>query len=310
VKLHGNARLTPVQRRLLVTRVLEEQWTFADAADAFGVSERTAYRWVRRFRDGDRELLDRSSAPRRVPSRTPAKIERLIESLRRTRMTSPKIAAKLRMAVSTVCAVLARLGLNRLSRLGPPEPPNRYVRRRPGELVHVDIKKLGRFVRPGHRVTGRNAPGWSARRGHGWEFVHVAIDDCSRVAYVEILDDERGPTAAAFLERAVTWFATLGVRVRRVMSDNGSCYLSKVWSATCRRMRIKHLRTRPNRPRTNGKAERFIQTLQREWAYAAVYQTSEQRGRALAPWLRFYNQRRPHGSLSHQPPASRLPTAA
>jgi transposase InsO family protein len=310
VKLHGNAKLTPVQRRLLVGRVLEEGWTFADAADACGVSERTAYRWVRRWRDGDHQLEDRSSAPRRVPSRTSAKVERLIETLRRTRMTSPKIAAKLRMAVSTVCAVLDRLGLNRLSRLGPPEPPNRYVRRRPGELIHVDIKKLARFVRPGHRVTGRNVPGWSGRRGHGWEFVHVAIDDCSRVAYVEILDDEQGPTAAAFFERAVAWFTTLGVRVRRVMTDNGSCYISRAWASTCRRLHIKHLRTRPNRPRTNGKAERFIQTLQREWAYAAVYQTSDQRGRALCPWLRFYNHRRPHGSLGHQPPASRLPAAA
>jgi transposase InsO family protein len=309
VKLHGNAKLTPVQRRLLVHRVLEEHWTFADAAEAFGVSERTAYRWARRWRDGDRVLADRSSAPKRVPRRTSARLVELIEALRRTRMTSPKIAAKLRLAVSTVCAVLARLGLNRVSRLGPPEPPNRYVRRRPGELIHVDIKKLGRFVRPGHRVTGRDAAG-ARSRGLGWEFVHVAIDDCSRVAYVEILDDEQGPTAVGFLERAVAWLRSLGVHVRRVMSDNGSCYVSRVWTAACRRLRIKHLRTRPNRPRTNGKAERFIQTLQREWAYAAVYQTSDQRARALRPRLHFYNHRRPHGSLGHQAPTSRLPTAA
>ena len=309
MKLHGNAKLTPVQRRLMATRVLEEHWTYADAADAFGVSERTAYRWVRRWKDGDRELADRSSAPLRVPRRTSPKVERLIETLRRTRMTSPKIAAKLRMAVSTVCAVLGRIGLNRLSRLEPPEPPNRYVRRRPGELIHVDIKKLGRFVRPGHWATGRSVPGWRSQR-QGWEFVHVAIDDCSRVAYVEILDDEQGPTAVGFLERAVAWFADVGVRVRRVMSDNGSCYVSRVWAAACRKLRIKHLRTRPNRPRTNGKAERFIQTLQREWAYAAVYQSSNHRARALRPWLHFYNHRRPHGSLGHQPPASRLPKAA
>jgi transposase InsO family protein len=310
VKLHGNARLTPVQRRLLVTRVLEEHWTYADVADAFGVHERTAYRWVRRWRDGDHELADRSSAPKRVPSRTPAKVERLIEELRRCRMTSPKIAAKLRMAVSTVCAVLDRLGLNRLSRLGPLEPPNRYVRRRPGELIHVDIKKLGRFVRPGHRVTGRSAKGALARRGAGWEFVHVAIDDHSRVAYVEILDDERGPTAVGFLDRAIEWFSTFGVRVRAVMSDNGSCYISRDWARACARRRIKHLRTRPRRPQTNGKAERFIQTLQREWAYGAIYETSRHRARALQPWLRFYNHRRPHGALGHQPPASRLPAAA
>ena len=309
MKLHGNAKLTPVQRRLLVVRVLEEHWTFADAAEAFGVSERTAYRWVRRWKDGDHDLADRSSAPKRVPSRTAAKVERLIEQLRRTRMTAPKIAAKLPMAVSTVCAVLARIGLNRLSKLGPPEPPNRYVRRRPGELIHVDIKQLGRFVRPGHRVRGRTAKGVYANRGHGWDYVHVAIDDYSRVAYVEILNTQRGGDAAAFLERAIAWFADLGVRVRSVMSDNGSCYLSHEWATTCRRHRIKHLRTRPNRPRTNGKAERFIQTLQREWAYAAVYQSSTHRNRALHPWLRFYNRTRPHGSLGHQPPASRLPAA-
>jgi transposase InsO family protein len=238
------------------------------------------------------------------------KVERLIERLRRTRMTAPKIAAKLRMAVSTVCAVLSRLGLNRLSRLGPPEPPNRYVRRRPGELIHVDIKKLARFVRPGHRVMGRDAPGMRAQIGRGWEFVHVAVDDYSRVAYVEILPDETATTAIGFLERAIAWFAMHGVRVREVLSDNGSCYIAHDFALACQRLRIKHIRTRPNRPRTNGKAERFIQTLQREWAYAAVYQTSNHRSRTLQPWVRFYNQRRPHGSLGHQPPASRLPTAA
>lgn len=310
MKLHGNAKLTPVQRRLLVTRVLDEHWSYAEAADAAGVHERTAYRWVARWRGGDRELADRSSRPRRIPRRTPAKVERLIEELRRCRMTSPKIAAQLRMAVSTVGVVLARLGLNRISRLGPPEPPNRYVRRHPGELIHVDIKKLGRFVRPGHRVTGRTAKGAYGKRGAGWEFVHVAVDDHSRVAYVEILDDERGPTAAGFVQRAVEWFASFSVRVRAVMSDNGSCYISRDFATACRALRIKHLRTRPNRPRTNGKAERFIQTMQREWAYAAVYQTSRHRARALQPWVRFYNQRRPHGALSHQPPASRLPAAA
>ena len=310
MKLHGNAKLTPVQRRLLVVRVLEEHWTFADVADAFGVSERTAYRWVARWRNGDHELADRSSAPRHVPRRTAPRVERLIEQLRRTRMTAPKIAARLQMAVSTVCAVLDRLGLNRLSRLAPPEPPNRYVRRRPGELIHVDIKKLARFVRPGHRVMGRDAPGMRAQIRQGWEFVHVAVDDYSRVAYVEILPDETANTAIGFLERAVGWFAMYGVRVREVLSDNGSCYLAHDFARACRRLRIKHIRTRPNRPRTNGKAERFIQTLQREWAYAAVYQTSNHRARTLPTWIRFYNQRRPHGALGHQPPASRLPAAA
>jgi len=310
VKLHANARLCPASRRLLVDRIEFEGWTVQDAADAAGVSERNAYRWLARWRAGDCELEDRSSAPRRVPRRTAPKVERLIEELRRTRMTSPKIAAKLRMAVSTVCAVLARLGLNRLSRLGPPEPPNRYVRRRPGQLVHFDIKKLARFVRPGHRVLGRDAPGMRARLGHGWEFVHVAVDDCSRVAYVEILDDERAATAIGFMERAVAWFADHGVKVREVMSDNGSCYIAHDFAAACKRLRIKHIRTRPNRPQTNGKAERFIQSLQREWAYAALYETSRHRAQALQPWVRFYNHRRPHGALGHQPPASRLTTAA
>jgi transposase InsO family protein len=310
VKLHANARLCPASRRLLVDRIVFEGWTVQEAADAAGVSQRTTYRWLARWREGDVVLADRSSAPRRVPRRTAPKIERLIEELRRARLTSPKIAAKLRMAVSTVCAVLARLGLNRLSRLGPPEPPNRYVRRRPGELVHLDIKRLGRFLRPGHRVTGRGVTGWASQRGQGWEFVHVAVDDYSRVAYVEILDDQRAGSAIGFLERAVRWFADRGVKVREVMSDNGSCYIAHDFAAACAHLRIKHIRTRANRPQTNGKAERFIQTIQREWAYAAVYQTSRHRARALQPWVHFYNHRRPHGALGHQPPASRLPTAA
>jgi transposase InsO family protein len=310
VKLHANARLCPASRRLMVDRIEFESWTVQEAADAAGVSERTAYRWLARWRGGDHELLDRSSAPRRVPRRTEAKLERLVEELRHTRMSSPKIAATLRMAVSTVCAVLARLGLNRLSRLGPPEPANRYVRRHPGELVHLDIKKLARFVRPGHRVTGRGVKGWAGQRGQGWEFVHVAVDDHSRVAYVEILDDERANTAIGFLERAVEWFADHGVIIKEVMSDNGACYIARDFAAACTSLEIKHIRTRPRRPQTNGKAERFIQTLQREWAYAAVYETSRHRAHALAPWVSFYNQRRPHGALGHQPPASRLPAAA
>ena len=309
MKLHGNAKLTPVQRRLLVTRVLEERWTYADAADAVGVSERTAYRWVARWRNGDRELADRSSAPHRVPGRTARRRERMIEQLRRARMTSPKIAAKLRMAVSTVCAVLDRLGLNRLSRLEPPEPPNRYVRRRPGELIHVDIKKLARFVRPGHRVMGRDAPGMRAQIRQGWEFVHVAVDDYSRVAYVEILPDETAHSAIGFLERAIAWFAIHGIRVREVISDNGSCYIAHDFARACRRLRIKHIRTRPNRPRTNGKAERFIQTMLRECAYGQAFPSSRQRRQALRRWLTYYNCRRPHSALGHHTPISRLAPA-
>ncbi len=309
MQVHGNAKLVPSTRLLLVRRVLEEQWKVAQVAAAFGISERTAYRWLARWRAGDRRLLDRSSAPRRVPRRTPATVEALIEGLRRLRFTSTRIAAELRMAVSTVGAVLARLGLNRLSRLAPPEPPNRYERRRPGELVHLDIKKLGRFVRPGHRVTGRAAPGATAQDGHGWDFVHVAVDDYSRVAYVEVLDNEQRATAIGFLERTVAWFADRGITVTEILSDNGACYRSGDFAAACRTLQLTHRHTRPYRPRTNGKAERFIQTLLREWAYGIVYRTSTQRTLALTPWLGYYNQRRPHGALGHQPPESRLTAA-
>jgi transposase InsO family protein len=245
----------------------------------------------------------------RVPRRTPARLVALIEQLRRLRMTSTRIAAELKMAVSTVGAVLRRLGLHRLSRLEPPEPPNRYERRRPGELLHLDIKKLGRFHRAGHRVTGRAAPGAHAGRGQGWDRMHVAIDDYSRVAYVEILEDERGETCAAFLTRAIAWFAERGVRVERVLTDNGSGYRSKLFAQTCARHQVRALRTRPYRPRTNGKAERFIQTLLRDWAYAARYETSEQRALALGPCLDYYNNRRPHGALAKRPPVTRLSAA-
>jgi transposase InsO family protein len=307
VQLHANAKLCPSSRVLLVRRVLEEDWTIGQAAAAQGVSERTVYRWLARWREGDHELLDHSSAPRRVPRRTPASVERLIEQLRRLRMTSTRIAAELVMAVSTVCAVLARLGLNHLSRLEPPEPANRYERRHPGELVHLDIKKLARFVRPGHRVTGRGVPGSRGQLGHGVEYVHVAIDDYSRVAYVEILENEQGPTCAGFLTRAIAWFADRGVRVERVLTDNGAGYCSRVFAAACAHHQIRASRTRPYRPRTNGKAERFIQTLLREWAYAVRYETSIQRNLALMPWIDYYNHRRPHGALGHKPPVTRLP---
>jgi transposase InsO family protein len=300
--LHGNARLTPVGRDLMCRRVRHDGWTVAEAAEAAGCSERTCYRWLARFDAGD-AMTDRSSAPRKVPGRTPPEIEVLIAQLRRLRWTSTKIAGEMGLATSTVCAVLARLGLNRLSRLEPPEPPNRYCRRRPGELIHIDIKKLGRFNRPGvpaHRRQG----GYRATYKAGWDYVHVAVDDTSRVAYVEILDDETGATCVAFLRRAIIWFASQGVTVKRVMTDNGTGYRSKVHAAAIADLEIRHLRTRPYRPRTNGKAERFIKTLQAEWAYAAVYQTSSDRAIALQPWLDYYNCRRPHSALGHKTPAS------
>jgi transposase InsO family protein len=287
-------------------RVRLEGWTVAEAAEAAGVSERTTYRWLQRW-DAGEAMTDRSSAPHRRPAKTPAAIERAVETLRRCRKTSTQIAAALGMPVSTVCAVLKRLELNRLWRLDPPEPPNRYCRRHPGELIHIDIKKLGRFDFPGHRVTGRG-------RGHhrnktrnvGWEYVHVAVDDTTRLAYVEILDDEKGPTCVAFLRRAVGFFAGHGITVQAVMTDNGTGYRSQVHHAGIAALGIKHRRTQPYRPRTNGKAERFIQTLQREWAYVAAYPTSWHRRQALLPWLRYYNCRRPHSALGHKTPISQI----
>jgi transposase InsO family protein len=232
-----------------------------------------------------------------------------IEELRRLRWTSTRIAEALRMAVSTVGAILKRIGLHRLSRLEPVEPPNRYCRRHPGELIHIDIKKLGRFRRPGHRVTGQRG-GINHNYKAGWEFVHVAIDDTSRVAYLEILPDEKGPTCVAFLERAVAWFADHGVTVERIMTDNGTGYRSKVHAACVARLGIKHVFTRPYRPRTNGKAERFIQTMLRECAYGQVHSSSGQRRRSLRRWVTYYNCKRLHSALGHQPPISRLATAA
>lgn len=303
MNLHGNARLTPLGRRLMCERVRSLGWTIAEAAEAAGVSERTAYRWLARY-DAGEPLTDRSSRPHGCPSRTPEKVEVVIERLRRARMTSSAIAAKLGMAVSTVCAVLARLGLNRLSRLDPVEPANRYVRRQAGELIHVDIKTLGRFARPGKRVLG---PGPDRHTNKaGWEAVHVAVDDATRLAYVEVLPNQSAATTVGFLRRAVAWFADRGVGVQEVMSDNGSAYVSKLWAATCTDLSIVHIRTRPYRPRTNGKAERFIQTLLREWAYAASYRSSDHRARVLPQWLDYYNHQRPHGSLGHKPPASTL----
>ena len=304
MQLHGNARLSPFQRWLLCVRVREEGWTVQEAAEAAGCSERTAYRWLARF-DAGEAMTDRSSAPHRRPTRTPASVELEIERLRRLRFTSTRIAATLEMAVSTVCVVLKRLGLNRLWKLGPPEPPNRYCRRHAGELVHVDVKKLGRFHRPGHRVLGRG-PGRADKRHMGWEAVHVCVDDATRLAYVEVLPDEKAATTVGFFERAVAWFAARGVRVRQVLSDNGSPYRSDLWAMWCSTHRVEHLRTRPYRPRTNGKAERFIQTMLREWAYAATYRTSAHRTRALPAWIDYYNHQRPHGALGHKTPASRL----
>ncbi|HEY3827665.1 MAG TPA: IS481 family transposase [Solirubrobacteraceae bacterium] len=318
MKLHANARTCPKSRRLLVDRI-DAGWSVMEAAEAAGITDRTARRWMARWRaEGTDGLLDRSSAPKRIPHRTPPERVREIVRLRRLRMTASQIAIALQMALSTVSAALKRVGLGKRSRLDPPEPPNRYERRRAGELIHIDVKKLGRILKPGHRVTGdrrgqsKNTYTPDGRRvgDAGWEFVHVAIDDHSRLAYAEVLPDEKGPTAAAFLRRTLEFFAGHGITVQRVMTDNGSPYRSHVHAAACRELQLRHLRTRPYRPRTNGKAERFIQTLQREWAYGRVFQTSSERTAALPPWLKHYNFTRPHGALSHKPPSSRLTNAA
>jgi transposase InsO family protein len=278
------------------------EMTVAEAASAFRVSTRTVRRWVARFEAGE-SMLDRSSRPHRSPAATRADRVAAIERLRRARLTKEQIARLLAMPVSTVTVVCKRLGLAKLPPLEVPEPANRYERRHPGELIHIDVKKLGHIGRPGHRVHGDRR---SRSRGVGWEFVHVAVDDATRLAYVEILEDEKGLTAVGFLRRAVAWFNSRGVTVERVMTDNGTCYRSVVHRDACRRLELRHLRTRPYRPRTNGKAERFIQTMLRGWAYGATYQNTLQRRQALLPWLNDYNNTRPHASLGKRPPAARL----
>jgi len=310
MRLHGNAKTCPHSRRLIVARVQEEGWTVAAAAQAAGVSERTAAKWLARYRsEGEPGLRDRSSAPRRVPHRTPASLERAVVALRRVRMTAAEIAECLGLARSTVCALLRRLGLGRLAFLDPPEPANRYERRAAGEVLHLDTKKLGRIERVGHRITGQRR-GPAVRRGGrrtvGWEYVHVAVDDATRLACALVLPDEKATSAVAFLSHAVEELRARGVTVERVMTDNGSAYRSHAFAQACRELGIRHLRTRPYRPRTNGKAERFIQTLTRRWAYGQPYPSSEWRRAALSSWIQDYNHHRPHASLGNQTPAARL----
>lgn len=315
MKLHGNARTCPNSRRLLIERVIEEGWSVSAAAAAAGISERSVYRWLERWRqDGAEGLLDRSSRPLRSPRQLPAQRVQAIRSLRRLRMTAAEIAEVLGLALSTVSLWLRRIGLGKRSRLTPPEPPNRYERRHAGELVHVDIKQLGRISErgAGHRMVGHRRSQISARvdgvkRGLSrFEYVHVMIDDHSRLAYAEVLPTLRASCAIDFLRRAVSWFAERGVQIRAVMSDNGSAYVAHSYRTALVELGLRHLRIRPYRPRTNGKAERFIQTLTNEWAYERIYGSSAERTAALPLFLERYNFRRPHSSLGHQPPASRL----
>jgi len=304
MKLHANARTCPHSRRLAVDRVTREGWTLTAAAEAAGVSVRTVSKWRRRYREeGEQGLLDRCSAPASVPLRTDESCVAVIASLRRLRMTAAEIAEMLGMPLSTVSGILTRIGLGKLWRLEPLEPPNRYEKQRPGELVHVDVKKLGRIGRPGHRVNGDRR---TRTRGIGWEYVHVAIDDATRLVYVEVLEDEKAATAVGNLRRAIAHFSAFGIRVERLMTDNGNAYRSAIHALACKTLGIKHLRTRPYRPRTNGKAERFIRTMLGGWAYGAIYRDSDERRRALTGWLDFYNRRRPHRSLGRQAPIERL----
>jgi transposase InsO family protein len=288
MRLHANAKLSVKGRELLV--------------------DRAARKWLRRYRrEGQDGLLDRSSAPATVANRTDERRVEAIAALRRLRMTGAEIAEVLSMAHSTVSGILTKIGMGKLGHLGL-EPAQRYERERPGELIHVDVKKLGRIARPGHRVLGRQSAGGHHRRAHhhGWEFVHVAIDDATRLAYVEVLDDERALTAIGFLRRAVEHFASYGMTVEQLITDNGPAYRSTVHAIACRTLGIRHLRTRPYRPQTNGKAERFIRTMLGGWAYGAIYRDSAERIAVLSGWLDFYNRRRPHGAIGHKPPVARL----
>jgi transposase InsO family protein len=303
--IHKNARLTPLGRARLVKLVLGGQTPQA-VSEAAGVCPRTVRKWVERYaEDGLAGLQDRSSRPRRLHRPTPQPVVERVEALRRQRLTGKAIAAEVGVSPATVSRVLKRLGLNRLSALEPAEPARRYERERPGELIHIDIKKLGKFERIGHRITG-DRTGQSNSRGVGWEFVHVCIDDASRIAFTQIKPDERKPSAVAFLKASVAYYASLGVKVERVMTDNGSCYRSFAFRNACRRLGLKHLRTRPYTPRTNGKAERFVQTCLREWAYARAYKTSQQRAEELPFWIHRYNWHRPHGGIKGNIPISRL----
>jgi transposase InsO family protein len=304
MNIHKNARLTPIGRERLV-RLIESGQTPKAAAEIAGVSERTVRKWIERYRrEGLAGLNDRSSRPHRLYRPTPHILVEQVEGLRRARHTGKQIAADLRLSPATVSRILRRLGLNRLSALEPAEPVRRYERERPGEMIHIDIKKLGRFARAGHRVTGNRQGCRNA--GAGWEFVHVAIDDHSRIAFARIMPNEKKRSATAFLKAALAYYESLGIKVERVMTDNGACYKSFAFRTACKRRGLRHIRTKPYTPRTNGKAERFIQTSLREWAYAQTYRNSRQRKDELPIWLHRYNWHRPHAGIGDTTPISRL----
>ena len=314
MRLHANAALSVRQRRRMVLLVVEQDWSIRLAAAEFRTSEKTCSKWVARYREASESgLLDRSSACEVVANRTPERRVEAIAALRRLRFTGPEIAELLGMPVSTVSGILTRIGMGRLGRLGL-EPAERYERERPGDLIHIDVKKLGRIRGgAGHRMTGRRhytsrlTDRAGRRRGTaGWDYVHVAMDDCTRLAYAEVLDDEKATSAVAFLSRAIDFFGRHGITVQRVLTDNGSPYRSAIHAIACRALGVRHLRTRPRRPQTNGKAERLIRTMLAGWAYGALYGTNRERSAALDGWLYRYNHHRPHRAIGRQPPITRL----
>lgn len=304
---HKHARLTPKGRALLVSRVLSEGWTVAAASAAAGVSKRTGFKWLARFKsEGEVGLLDRSSRPQRSPrALTTQELEEL-ERLRRRRWPLWRIATQARRGVATISRCMKRLGLSRLKSLEAPAPVVRYERAAAGELLHIDTKRLGRIEGVGHRITGDRS---YRHRGVGWDMVHLAIDDHSRVSFAQVLTDEKAVSCVQFLRQAVAYYAGLGVRIERVMTDNGKGF-KNAFRAACDELGIRHIKTRPYTPKTNGKAERFVQTSLREWAYARPYVSSAQREAALQPFLHRYNWHRPHSALNRQPPMSRIPAVS
>jgi len=310
MNIHKNARLTPLRREEMARRVVAGQLTQAQAAVCYGVSAKIVARWVRRFKqDGPEGMMDRSSRPHRLVNATPQPVVERIIALRRQRLTGKHIARETGVSPATVSRVLKRAGLSRLKDLDPAEPVRRYEHADPGDMIHLDIKKLGKFNRVGHRITGdrhRQSNQRTNGTAPGWEFVHVAIDDHSRLSFAQIHADEKAVSAVAHLKAAVAWYQRLGIRVARVMTDNGSCHKSYAFAAACKELGLKHIRTKPYTPRTNGKAERFIQTALREWAYARAYETSDQRAAELPIWNHMYNWHRPHGGIKDKTPISRL----
>jgi transposase InsO family protein len=301
--LHQNARLSFRRREELAQLIVAQKVTLNAAAAAFNVSRKTAAKWARRYhQQGRNGLYDRSSRPHRSPRRTGGERIDQVLALRRQRWTGIRIAQTTALSAATVSRILRRHQLSRARDLQPALPIRRYEHPHPGDLLHLDTKKLARIARPGHRLTGNPR---DETRGAGWEMLHVAIDDHSRIAFSQLHANERADSTVAFLRAAVAYYHRFGIRIRRLLTDNAPCYYSDLFATTCRELGIRHLRTRPYTPRTNGKAERFIQTALREWAYARLYQNSDHRRSELDPWLHQYNWHRPHASLGQSPPISR-----